>query len=204
MSGGRVAEPVADVLDAVGGGWDGTAVRAGAGGRTRSDAQRGLLLRGRPLRRGATPGDTAHPRPRSGPRRPSPSIATPMLDDVDLGNRRLTIAGTRPPAGRPHHAAGLTGAPAPTMTEHREPQAADPQPDRQHHQPCRQPLDQCFAAGTGRDFASTDSSKKPWSKAYPCHRGGLGGSTRRPRCAARAPHGPCWSRPPSSPRSETR
>ncbi|GGV36320.1 hypothetical protein [Streptomyces spectabilis] len=79
-------------------------------------------------------------------------IAAFVLDDVDLGNRRSTIAGRARPLDEltlklPD---GLAGPPASPVAEHREPPPADQQPDRQPDRPVLQPLDKCSHARARR------------------------------------------------------
>ncbi|AQW46574.1 hypothetical protein [Streptomyces violaceusniger] len=80
-------------------------------------------------------------------------IGTLMLDDIDLGNRRLTIAGRVRPLDDLTMKLLLDrlGAPAKPVAEHREPPPAGQQPDRHQDQPRQQPLDQCLDARAGRD-----------------------------------------------------
>ena len=58
------------------------------------------------------------------------------LGDIDLGGRRLVIAGTGPPARRPDQkpAPGLAAAPRPPLARHRQP-APDHQPADRHDHP---------------------------------------------------------------------
>jgi integrase len=82
-------------------------------------------------------------------------IAALVLDDVDLGNRRLTIAGRARPLDE------LTLKLLTDWLDHRRrrwPSTANLhlliKPDRQHDRPGQQPLDQCSNARTGRHLGA--------------------------------------------------
>ncbi|WP_329580177.1 hypothetical protein [Streptomyces sp. NBC_01361] len=136
-------------------------------------------------------------------------IATLMLDDVDLGNRRLTIAGrTRP----------LDGLPLKLLADwldyryFRWPSTANfhllinnqtaNTTGRASNHWISAPMRGQDATWSGS--ASTGNSKRPWSTALTRSTSSRSpASTRRPRCATRTPRGPDWNRALNSNFDET-
>ena len=127
------------------------------------------------------------------------------LGDVDLGNRRLVIAGQGPPAGRPDRkpAPDLAAAPRPPLARHRQP-APDHQPADRHDHPGgqRELADRDHAAASpppSNGSASTGSSRKPLPAApTPCTSPPYSGSTTPPPSSTRPSHASSCRPPPNS------